>query len=93
MGQHLDQTNRRTFARKALGLVPIGFDRIRGNVRKESRATNVGGEHISRNFIAPCVLQGPGAQNGGVEVPGEINKSIRMVTRRIDSTEEVEIEL
>jgi hypothetical protein len=63
-----------------------------GSFGKEHRATTVGGEGVSHDFVIPRVLQGPGALNGGVEVRGESNISVRIATRHVDSTEEAEVE-
>jgi hypothetical protein len=71
-------------------LVPIdGGDRVRGNVGKERRATNVGGERVGHDLVAPRVLQGPDALNGDVETPGEGHVSVRMAARHVDPAEEV----
>lgn len=87
------ETNKRTYAKRIPGLVPVeGVYRIFGSFGKEHRATTVGGEGVSHDFVIPRVLQGPGALNGGVEVRGESNISVRVATRHVDSTEEAEVE-
>jgi hypothetical protein len=90
MRRRLKQPNKRTFAGSIPGLVPIdGGDRVRGNVRKERRAANVGGERVGHDLVTPRVLQGPDALNGDVETPGEGHVPVRMATGHVDPAEEV----
>ena len=56
------------------------------NGGKERWAANLSGEGASHDFVGPRVLHGPGALNGGVEIPGKNKISIRMATRHVDST-------
>jgi hypothetical protein len=82
--------NKRTFAGSVPCLVPIDRgDRVRGNVGKERRATNVGGERVGHDLVAPRVLQGPDALDGDVKTPGEGHISVRMATGHVDPAEEV----
>ena len=70
-------------------MVPVDAgDRIWGNIGKEGRAANVGGDGIADNFVAPRVLQSSNALNGDVETPGESHVPVRMAARHIDPTEE-----
>ena len=70
-------------------MVPIDSgDWTRGKVGKERRATNVGGDDIGLDLVAPRVLQSPSALNGHVETPGESHVSVRMATGDVDSAEE-----
>ena len=70
-------------------MVPVDAgDRIRGNVGKEGRATNVGGDGIAYDFVAPRVLQSSNALNGDVGTPGESHVPVRMAARHIDPAEE-----
>lgn len=64
--------NRRAFAGRISGLVPIqGGNRIRGSVGKEHRAANVGGDDIVHDLVAPRVLQTCDALGGDLEAPRE----------------------
>jgi hypothetical protein len=56
MGRDLKRTNKRTFAVRVSRLVLIEEgDRVRGNVGKECRVANVGGERVDRDLIASSV--------------------------------------
>jgi hypothetical protein len=72
VGRHPKREAEHAFTRRIPGLVwTDGGDEILGNVGRDRRATNVGGEGVSYDLFVPRLLPGPNALKGDVKVLGK----------------------